>query len=435
MIVCWGYAVMRGWQGFHMFKKFIGGYASDEGGVFAVITAFMFLTIMGFVALGVDVSQWMMQKRSLQTAADAGALAGAYELVNGLSDTDAKAAALKEAEKNGYNPAGASASITTTIDPNGNGTGIATVKVALTEAAQGWFSKLLGGSTPNTGVEATAAEQVAGSSQYCMLALGTGAGVITTSGSVDLDATTCGLAANGGMTINGNPTIDVGSINLGGSLSGGGKNFSYTSLKDDTGKTTTNPYAGFTPPDPPYTCGKAEVSGPHTGTTSDGDAATVYCGGFSPSGTLPSGIIYVVNGDFGDNGGTITTTSDGATVVLTNSNGGTTGNATFHGNGTLNLTAPTTGSTAGIAIFQDPDAPTGCDDQITGTPTINISGVVYAPTCEWEMGGNTGSDATGLCTEIIANTIDFHGNPSIGTNCASSGALGIGITYTVQLIE
>jgi Flp pilus assembly protein TadG len=72
----------------------------DEGQVL-IQTTIMLLVLLGFVALAVDVGHVYGERRRLQNAADAGALAGAYELCR-LSPADvARARAIEYMERNG----------------------------------------------------------------------------------------------------------------------------------------------------------------------------------------------------------------------------------------------------------------------------------------------------------------------------------------------
>ena len=55
----------------------------DERGVSAVLVALSLTGLIGFSALGVETGLWYAIKRQNQSAADAAALAGAYELAAG----------------------------------------------------------------------------------------------------------------------------------------------------------------------------------------------------------------------------------------------------------------------------------------------------------------------------------------------------------------
>jgi hypothetical protein len=93
---------------------------------------------------------------------------------------------------------------------------------------------------------------------------------------------------------------------------------------------------------------------------------------------------------------------------------------TINGNFNLNITAPTTGPTAGIALFQDRLACASCSNKLNGGSTQNITGAIYFPTnaIEYSGGASTGGP---VCTQLIAYTITFKGNSTFNSSCNSAG--------------
>ena len=73
--------------------------------------------------------------------------------------------------------------------------------------------------------------------------------------------------------------------------------------------------------------------------------------------------------------------TSGTTIVLTSSTSSGYATANINGGATLNLTAPTTGATMGLAFFQDRNAPTAGTSANTfnGGGTQNIVGAIYFP--------------------------------------------------------
>ncbi|HYW28675.1 MAG TPA: pilus assembly protein TadG-related protein, partial [Gaiellales bacterium] len=69
-----------------------GSRTSQNGQTLVLITLFMF-ALLGMCALAIDVGVWYQQKRAVQNAADAGALAGAATLPSGWSAATSAAAA------------------------------------------------------------------------------------------------------------------------------------------------------------------------------------------------------------------------------------------------------------------------------------------------------------------------------------------------------
>ena len=58
----------------------------DGRGAAAILAALAFTVLIGFTALGVETGLWYATKRQDQSAADAAALAGAYEIAAGQAD-------------------------------------------------------------------------------------------------------------------------------------------------------------------------------------------------------------------------------------------------------------------------------------------------------------------------------------------------------------
>ena len=73
----------------------------DEKGAVLIMAAGMMVVLMGFVGLALDVGGFYAHKRPLQTAADAGAYQGGYELNRGNTTLVTSAAQTGTAE-NGY---------------------------------------------------------------------------------------------------------------------------------------------------------------------------------------------------------------------------------------------------------------------------------------------------------------------------------------------
>ncbi len=81
---------------------------SDDSGAVAVTFAIVFLVIVAFAALAVDVGFWYTAKRQLQSAADAAALAGCRELSEAAGAAEIQAAVNTLADSNFTTPLDAS---------------------------------------------------------------------------------------------------------------------------------------------------------------------------------------------------------------------------------------------------------------------------------------------------------------------------------------
>jgi uncharacterized membrane protein len=77
----------------------------DANGTTAIAFAVVLLAMVGFAGIGVETGYWYFKHRELQTAADLASYAGATVLRGGKSEAEVEAAALKEAELHGFDPA------------------------------------------------------------------------------------------------------------------------------------------------------------------------------------------------------------------------------------------------------------------------------------------------------------------------------------------
>ena len=78
-------------------------FVADRRGAIAAMTAVLATTLVGFGGLAAETAFWYAQKRALQTQADAAALSGAYELLQGQTAATAQTWATHDAVLNGFN--------------------------------------------------------------------------------------------------------------------------------------------------------------------------------------------------------------------------------------------------------------------------------------------------------------------------------------------
>ncbi len=140
-----------------------GGRSSDsQHGQVLLIVAISMFVLIGFVGLAVDVGFWYGQRRHMQNAADAGALAGAYEICqsSATSDEPIRDAAIDYAARNGADVERVQVRIT---DPTGTDTVSVipavrnTVIVTATVQAQTFFGRILGITSADVSAVAAAA--------------------------------------------------------------------------------------------------------------------------------------------------------------------------------------------------------------------------------------------------------------------------------------
>src|SRR4051794_9731785 len=100
---------------------------------------------------------------------------------------------------------------------------------------------------------------------------------------------------------------------------------------------------------------------------------------------------------------------------------------------TINLSAPTSGTYAGILIFGDRNAPTTTQDSIAGNGTLALGGTVYMPTVQLSMKGT--SSAGQFPTMLVTRTLTFTGNSSFGGGGGGGVSSGTSGLASVALVE
>ncbi len=146
----------------------------------------------------------------------------------------------------------------------------------------------------------------------------------------------------------------------------------------------------------------------------------MYCGGINVGNrtyTLTTGTYILV-------GGGLTTQSTNSTLIgngvtIYNTFGATTNEGTFtyspirlSGNSSVTLTAPNTGTYAGILIFEDRSAPASYDTYGGGSTAV-YQGVIYALHAAVTMYGNS---SNAQYTMLVADTISLVGATSLNSN-------------------
>jgi hypothetical protein len=107
----------------------------------------------------------------------------------------------------------------------------------------------------------------------------------------------------------------------------------------------------------------------------------------------------------------------------------------FNGNTSLALTAPTTGTYKGLALFAD--RTNDIDIDISGNNAGRVVGAIYSPNANSNVTytGSATAYGAGQCTQVIAGTVTFWGNSNFSTNCANSGTTPIMAAQSVRLVE
>ena len=124
----------------------------------------------------------------------------------------------------------------------------------------------------------------------------------------------------------------------------------------------------------------------------------------------------------------------GVTIIFSNSGGGNPGIAKISAGANVTMTAPTSGTYSGIAMFGDRitcngngNNNNGCIPQMQGGGTQNITGAIYFPKETVKYAGGASAGGSG-CTQLIADQINFTGGSTFSSSCASAGTKTIDLS-------
>jgi Putative Flp pilus-assembly TadE/G-like len=407
------------------FGSFLSDLRVDKSGATALLTGLAATVLIGFGGLAVDVGYWQVTQHKMQGAADEAAWSAAIAY-NAGENTMSQAQGITA--NYGLINNRANTSVTVNQPPSqGNYTSNSSaIEVIIKQPANLWLTNLFFSAAPNITARAVA---LASSPIACVIALNsTINNALQVAGGTDLDLP-CNIYVNStnsqATQIAGGATLEGTNIYLSGGYQNGGTFSATNTFKANTGSpVVADPFVSLTPPTV-GACGSNPTSPSGGGSpgqyqSPNGQTTTiypgVYCGNFQAQGTLnmQPGVYIINSGSFQVNG-TVNATG-GVTVYLTSTSNQYQGFQINGGGAAINLTAPTTGSTAGIAIWVDKNAPSNIQVQFNGGSSSVVFGAIYAPNSEIQFNG--GSDATQGCVQLIGGTIQLNGGTDFAENCA-----------------
>jgi hypothetical protein len=370
------------------------------------------------IALGVDASLWSSNKNSAQGAADDAALSAVSAAAAGNSAARISADVIAVAAQDGFQNGSGGVTVNVNNPPTSGShqSDSNAFEIIVSAPQKVFFSRLLGSASTATG---RSVALLTSSTPVCLLSLDTtGAGAITESGgSTTITAPGCIVAANSksssALNLLGGASLTAQEVILAGNYAtSGGSQVHATTIKTAT-TATMDPYASLSVPSFSGCLYPSGYSGNTTTTLSPG----VYCGsGITISGgavTLNPGVYIMNGGSFKMTGGS----ASGANVsIIMTSTSGTYGSFSVNGSSALQISAPSSGSMQGVAIYVDRNAPPSGNDQINGGSSTTITGSIYAPSqTVTYSGGSSGSS----CSQLIARDVTFSGSSTFGDTCGS----------------
>jgi hypothetical protein len=404
-------------------KKFRG----DESGNFLVAAALALPLLIGAVGFGTDYGLWVYGHQSLQAAADSAAVSAATAGSNLTLEAEGIAATYGFInDVNGV--------VVTVNQPPTSGAHAGTsgaVEVIISRPQKPLFSAVLG---VKQFTESARSVAVYTGGSGCVLALDSVAsGAVTVQGSAQVALSSCNLYDNSdsgsALVVSGSAAVSAQSVGTVGGISGTSGITTTEGIKTGI-PPAVDPYAAAS--FPVYSgCNQTNFNAKSNITINPG----VYCGGMSLTAgvvvNLNPGIYYLNQGSLSI-AGNATLTGTGVTLVFTSSTGKNFATASIGSNAVVNISAPTSGNTAGIVIFGDRNMPLGTAFKLAGGGSQTFGGAVYLPKGALSFAG--GASATDGCTQVIADTITFSGNSSLAVNCSSYATKPVG-SAAAALVE
>jgi Flp pilus assembly protein TadG len=401
-----------------------------------LLVSIALVVLLGVAALAVDIGDLWTTRRLMQSAADAGAVAGADEIAIGGNSTAITAAAKDAASHNGFADGGTRPGTTNTItvavhNPPTSGPYAANsnaVEVDVSQTQPTYFMKVLGMRTVPVSTMAVAVTLGSGS---CVYSLDPSASGATTVGGTASVSSACGLydnsSSSSALTVSGGGTITAPLVGVvgGTNVNGGGSTPPTTGIAQ-----FGDPLAYIAAP----TFNSSSCSSFHTQNISGPQSPQTYCGGIHINGgntvTFGAGLYVIDGGGITIDGGA-TVSGSGVTFYMTGANGNGNNAANYSGvtinsTATVNLSSPCDGAATGIPgmlFFQDRSITNGAASSFNGAAGSTFNGGIYFPTTPVTYAG---SSAVNGFTLIVADTLTFTGNSSVGNNvtsCLANGSL------------
>ena len=397
----------------------------NQRGSISIIAAASLPVLLGFGALAVDASLWLRAKNAVQGAADDAASSAAAAAFAGNSPTRVSAEPNGVAAANGYQN-GQNGVVVTLNHPPLSGAYTDPIKynayeVIISAPQQLYLASVLPALTAPT-VTGRAVALIA-TPPACILALSsesTSNGSLAVNGNTPLIANQCDVDAdspsNKSINTSGGGSISAANIRTVGEVSG--NNITVTGTITTDGPNIRDPYATTRsiPPGPWPVNPQNKWSGPIHNPT----GVVAFQGDVTVAGdtTLDPGVYIIITG--GLNSSKLIT-GTGVTIILTSPTPSTdNGTFGFTGSGSINLKAPTTGTTAGIVLWADGRLPYH-EDKFAGGSTSDVVGAIYLPSHLATYGGNAGAGSP--CTQLIAYQITITGTSTFNHQCDGRGML------------
>lgn len=401
----------------------LSSFASNRSGSVSTLFAFSMPLVIAGAAFGVEIGVWYYDDMRLQQIADTAAFAAGIEQRAGKDSTVMLSAARTVANENGFD-AGRDTLVLNSPPTSGTHQNDHSAEILLTRTEPRYFTQLFD-STPVV-VKARAVATYTTAANACIIALDPSAAQAAYfSGSSTITLVGCNVMSNSlsGQSIytQGATKLTVPCLMATGDAA---LNAPVTLTECEAAMTQLPPVAD------PFRNVPEPVS---TGNCNNSNGNTLqpgrYCNGLSINGsvTFKPGTYIIEGGTFKANGNAVLT-GTGVTFVLKNN-----AQIAFNGNATLKLSAPTSGTYAGMLFFGGRSNAANTAITLNGNAASVMTGAIYFPNQVVSYIGNF-QGANG-CTQLVARIVQWSGNSNLAADCSAHGMNPIPVGGVVKLAE
>jgi hypothetical protein len=416
--------------------------ARPEAGFVLPLVAVSIIALFALVSLVFDAGTVLAERRKMRTAADAGALAAAHEVLRGQTG-QVTAVARAATTSHGYTH-NVNGVVVTVNHPPAAGFYVGNadhVEVRVSRPSSLFFARAV--SVASLTVPARAVATAAARGENCVIVLDPAmANAFELNSSSQMNLTGCGVAVNSNhsaafhttssarLTLTGSPTADVEVV-------GGWHRESSSAVVGTVTQNVTppapDPLAYLTPP-AVGSCTHvnwSRSSGTHNLTPG------VYCGGITLANSARANLaagMYIIAGGGIEMQSNSRMDGTGVTFFLTQAAGYPYQPLSIQSNAQMNLSAPTSGAYSGILFYQNPSAGSPSDTHtFQSSSTLNLTGALYFPTQVLHFQSST--SATSPYLFIISRSLELDSSANLRLANNTSGLTGQSPIRRVTLVE
>ena len=376
-------------------------FEKNEDGSIAIVFALTATIVMGVVGGAIDFGRALTERVRLQTSVDAAATAGARAIAMELGDGSTAATNVFNANFQGVVPS---------VSVSGN-----RVSVSASVGVPTHLLQLLGLPTLNVSASSAAeptyetiVEPPEPGGDVCILLMDSYKHQsLLVNGSAYTSAPTCEVhvrstRTNEAAMINSNVHYDVKRICVAGTTRLHGGSNGVVGPIEDNCNTASDPFAGTLPVPAIGSCKPSQNFNGKTANLTPG----TYCGAWNFNGNIKTinlaPGVYVLNNSRWTFNGNLK--GSDVTVYLADSNS----YWQLNGQGSIDIQAPTTGTYAGLLMYEPPSLSNLTQITVNGGSNSVISGLIYLPSRDMTWNGNSGVEADKLT--MVFNSLKVNGN-------------------------